>query len=403
MQRLMSNLHALAQIGRNEEGGIDRALGSEAYRESYQWLKRCWEAAGLTVHTDAAANLWAVLPGTQTLAPIAAGSHHDTVTNGGAYDGALGVLMATEAVQTMLDNGIKPRHPIAVVSFTGEETNPFGVSTFGSKVLSGRLGQEQLAKLQDKNGRTIQEIIRQLGGNLDNARKLNPGELFAFLECHIEQGTNLFEKDDPVAAVTCITGICREEIDVFGEANHVGTTKFSRRHDALLAAGELNLALERIAQETGVIATIGQMEAFPNSANIIPQWVDMTSDVRTCRPERLAAFQEAFGKAAAEIEARRGVRIVRTVNLDQPPMPMSSRVKEAMEAAIRESGSPLIELESMAGHDAANMARVTDAGMLFVQSIDGKSHCKEEFTEEKDIETAANIYLNTLLKLDEEG
>ena len=136
--RLEKNLFELAKIGKNEHGGIDRALGSDADYEARKWLQDYWEKKlGIPARLDAIANMWVKRPGTEDLVPIVIGSHHDAVPDGGMYDGALGVLGATEILQTMIENHIQTRHPIEVVSFTGEEPNPYNVSTLGSKVLSG--------------------------------------------------------------------------------------------------------------------------------------------------------------------------------------------------------------------------------------------------------------------------
>ena len=197
--RLMRRLEALARIGANAQGGIDRQLGSDADFQARRWLAACWqEALGLMVRADAIANLWGTVPGAEAAGkPIFLGSHHDTVPNGGRFDGALGVLMATEVLQTLRENDVPLRHPIGVVSFTGEEPNSFSVSTLGTKVLSGRLGREELDRLKDcNNGERLETAIERLGGNMaqvDKAR-LMKGLLAAFMECHIEQGRRLYDR-----------------------------------------------------------------------------------------------------------------------------------------------------------------------------------------------------------------
>lgn len=211
IDRLEHNLFELAGIGRNNEGGIDRALGSEEDLEARSWLCDYWESEmKLRVRKDAIANLWVRYPGAEDLPPIVIGSHHDAVPNGGMYDGALGVLSATEIVQTLSEAGYTPRHPIEIISFTGEEPNPYNVSTLGSKVLSGRLVREDLEKLTSYlDGSSLSDCIRKAGGDISDASSalVKPGEIRAFIELHIEQGKRLYDRGLTSSSVSCITGI----------------------------------------------------------------------------------------------------------------------------------------------------------------------------------------------------
>lgn len=406
-QRLMHRLHELARIGQNDQGGINRQLASPADGEARQWLVDCWQQElGLDVKLDAIANLWGIASNPSRLPPIVIGSHHDTVPDGGAFDGALGVLMATEVLQTLQENHVKLRHPVQLVSFTGEEPNDFSVSTLGSKVLCGRLGAVDLAKMQHRlTGESLGHAIQRLGGDIQAAAdaRLHRGQIAAFLECHIEQGRRLFERHKSVAAVTCITGIYREIIVVNGEANHAGTTRPADRQDALTAAAEIILAAEaimRMPDLTDVALTIGHIEVEPNASNIIPGEVRLSLDLRTAfTPKRQQALQK-LNSFIEDIQQRRYIRIDRLPDLDQPEMPMDSQIIQAVNDAMDSLGEPRQELVSMAGHDAANMARITKAGMLFVQSIDGYSHCPRERTNDTDIARTAQVMLQTIGLID---
>jgi len=406
--RLMTRLQDLAKIGQNTAGGIDRQLASTADAEARKWLIDCWQnELGLLVKIDPIANLWAENPKSNTSnKPIVLGSHHDTVPNGGMFDGALGVLMATEVMQTLLENQVPLHHPLKLVSFTGEEPNSFAVSTLGTKVLSGRLQTDDLLQIKDRNtGESLQSAISRLGGDIlqADAARLPPDSIAGFLECHIEQGRRLFDRQDAVAAVTCITGIYREIITIIGEANHAGTTQLENRKDALNAAAEVCLAVEDIMRERAfedVAATIGRIFVEPNASNIIPGTTVLTLDLRTADPQKRQQALKKLGGSLQEIAARRKIRIDRKVNLDQPEMPMDPLVIDSLREAAVASGENSRLLVSMAGHDAANMARLTKAGMLFVQSVDGYSHCPQEHTHETEIITAANVMLDAILLLD---
>lgn len=405
--RLMKNLEDLARFGLNEEGGIDRWFGSETDLEARKFILDLWKDAfpGAGVRVDAIGNLWADLDGSEDLAPIVIGSHHDAVPSGGKYDGALGVLMATEIARTLREHDIRLRHPLKVVSFTGEEPNPFNVSTLGSKVLCGRLTEQDLMKLSDRDtGQSMESAVKAAGGDIHKVKKLEKGSMAAFLECHIEQGHRLEDMGLPTAAVTAITGIYREEITCIGEANHAGTTVIGDRKDAFLAAADLALLLEKELKkypDGSLVGTIGHVEVVPGEANIIPGRVKVTLDVRTCREPLLRAFLEKLDGACRDVEARRKIQIVRRTILDQTPMKMDPAVIDAVRFGIRETGYEPVCLESMAGHDAANMARLTRAGMIFVMSRDGKSHCKEEYTPPDQIRICADAMLKAVLRLDE--
>lgn len=405
--RLKHNIDELAGIGCNEAGGIDRWLGSEADRLARAWLEEYWNSHfGKSTETDGIANMWMKRAGAEKLPPIMFGSHLDSVANGGKYDGALGVLLATEILLTIEENNICTRHPFHIVSFTGEEPNPYNVSTLGSKVITGRLKKEDLLVLKSmENGESLKERIELLGGDINGIEKskLHPGDASAFLECHIEQGRNLFDGGLSVASVKCITGIYRENITINGTANHAGTTLMKYRQDALLAASEFNLAFERIIGETGgdeLVGTIGQLNVFPNSVNIIPGRIELVMEIRSCDSDLKERVLNALEREIVSIEKNREVRIQRKINLDQPKIDMSHEVVKAVNYGIGFLNQRQLELVSMAGHDAANMARVTRSGMIFVQSIDGKSHCPEERTNIEDIETAGNAMLEALLRMD---
>ena len=432
-ERLERNLYELGKIGRNEHGGIDRALGSKEDLLAREWLRAYWEdKMGLKVRHDAIANMWVLydsklqenttgkpsentnentkegsLGECQPLPPIVIGSHHDAVPDGGMYDGALGVLGATEIVETLMEAGVKLNHPIEIVSFTGEEPNPYHVSTLGSKVLSGRLVREDLEMLTSYiDGSPLSECISAAGGDIEKAEEalIKPGEIDSFIELHIEQGRRLFDRGLTSASVNCITGIYRENITVHGEANHAGTTVMDNRHDAFLAAGEFALGYEKIIKEEhrdDVVGTIGYVKVSPNAASIIPGSVELILELRCCSEEIRQRVKARVGVLTKEIEEKRGVTIERKLNLDQKEMPMDPEVIAAIDQGIAIMGQEPVTLVSMAGHDAANMARVTRSAMIFVQSINGKSHCPQEATDIDRIEETVNAMLQAVLILDD--
>lgn len=407
--RLEKRIKDLSVFGMNEVGGIDRSIGSEADKKARKWLTDLFEEQlKAKVKIDPIANIWAKLDGNENLSPITIGSHHDAVPSGGKFDGALGVLLGVEVVERIIEEGYELRHPLQIVSFSAEEPNPFNLSTLGSRVSTGKVSNEEVKKAVNKdNGILLSDALAEIGGNSDNLEeaRLKSGDMSAFIECHIEQGRILFDKNLSVAAVKKVTGIYREEITVLGEANHAGTTLMRYRHDSLLAASEACLELEKIIVEVNrndVVGTVGKLNVYPNSANIIPASTEFILEIRTPNIEIKNEIIESFSLSLNAIEEKRGVKFERKIILDQSEVNMDETVVKALEASIEEISEPLVDMVSMAGHDSVHMTDICKTAMLFVQSIDGKSHCADENTNMNDIEKAGNVLLKTILKLDKE-
>ncbi|WP_080831710.1 Zn-dependent hydrolase [Cohnella massiliensis] len=407
-RRIARRIEELGRIGRNAEGGMDRTTFTPAELEAREWLKARLRELGLAVRVDAAANVWARREGGDAELPaIAFGSHVDSVPNGGIYDGALGVLLALEAMEVLKENGTPTRHPFELVSFSAEEPNPFGLSTFGSRTVAGKLRREHLDGVRDDNGTPLVDALRSAGGDPDRfeSARRGPEELAAFLEVHIEQGLRLLDRGVPIGIVTAITGIYREEATVRGEANHAGTTLMANRTDALMAASELMLAFEAVCREhpaDETVGTIGRIANFPNAANIIPGKVQFHLELRGKSREEIGEALGEWARRADEIASRRGVRLERKLLLDQHPVAMDRIVADVCAREAEKLGYPWMPLGSMAGHDAAHMASLTRSCMLFVPSVGGKSHCPEEESRIGDIEKAGNVLLRSLLALDEQ-
>ncbi|AJY74102.1 Zn-dependent hydrolase [Paenibacillus beijingensis] len=405
--RLQKQLRELGEFGRNERGGLDRTTFTPAELAARDWLKNQLRELGLDVRVDAAANIWARREGADPALPVIAfGSHIDTVPNGGLYDGALGVLIALEVMRVLDEQGVRTRHPLELVSFSAEEPNPFGLSTFGSRSVAGRLKREQIEGVRDDKGRPLDVALREAGGDperLEQARR-QPHELAAFLEVHIEQGKRLLKRDIPVGIVTAITGIYREEVTVYGQANHAGTTLMNDRQDALMAASEMMLAFESVCRDhpsDEVVGTVGKIANYPNAANIIPEKVVFHLEARGKSQGEIRQVIDAWQGRLEAIEQMRNCRVERRVVLDQAPESMDPDIVDLCTEKARALGYESFHLGSMAGHDATHMSSLTRAGMLFVPSIDGKSHCPEEESRIEDIEKAANVLLNAIVSLDE--
>ncbi|WDF05748.1 M20 family metallo-hydrolase [Shouchella hunanensis] len=406
-KRLSNSIHELSQFGQNDGGGLDRTTFTDSELKARDWLKEQLSKLNVHVHTDEAANIWGKRVG-QKKRSIVCGSHIDTVPNGGKFDGALGVLIGLEILRTLEENEIETEHDVELVSFSAEEPNPFGLSTFGSRAMAGKLTAEQIKGVRNADGMRLIDALERAGGNAAQfdhcVRREN--DLLAYLEVHIEQGKRLIDAQVPLGIVTGITGIYREELTIKGVPNHAGTTVMTDRTDALVAAAELILAVKNVCTDfpkAELVGTVGQIHVLPNATNIIPGEVVLAVEIRGEKTEDLQKVQQELQEKKAYVETTYGVQIETKVRLNQAPVAMSENVMTVMERQAEIGGFPTMRLGSMAGHDAAHMASLTSAGMIFVPSVAGKSHCPEEESKMEDIEKAANVCLRTLLEIDREG
>jgi N-carbamoyl-L-amino-acid hydrolase len=405
-QRLWASLQDYARLGVAPGGGIMRSVFSAADQQARHRLVEDCRALGLDVRVDAAANVVAVRPGSDPDLPaIMIGSHLDSVPNGGRYDGPLGVLAALEVLRTLQDRQVATRHAVALVSFTGEEATSFGTSTFGSRAVSGRLPAVGDNMLPD--GRSVRQALADCGGDWSAlpalAAAFRPPAYF--LELHIEQGRRLEGAERALGVVSGVVGIYRQRIVFRGEAGHAGTTSMAERHDALRAGARLVLAVAALpgrvaAEDPAATATVGFLQVAPNTPNVIPGTVELSTDLRSARPELLAALAAGVEDAAQEAAVTEGLSSEVAIVLNQAPTQFDAGVRDAMGEAVRRLSGDGRELASQAGHDAVHMASLAPAGMLFLRCKGGLSHSPGESITPEDAALGAEALLQSLLILD---
>jgi beta-ureidopropionase / N-carbamoyl-L-amino-acid hydrolase len=401
LTRLEADLETLATFRDPLLPGWSRTVFSSSYLESRDWVAGRMTGAGLTVTRDAAGNLIGSLAGGSGPC-LVAGSHTDTVSGGGRFDGPLGVLAAIEAVRCITESGRPLRHELRVVDFLGEEPNEFGLSCVGSRAVAGNLGAELLG-LKDPGGRDLAAALETARGEPDKISDAawHAGEVAAYLELHIEQGPVLETAGLPLGIVTGIAGIARAKVVLRGRADHAGTTPMAARHDALAAAAEVVLAVEELAAAGGGVGTCGRLESQPGALNVVPGSAEIGLEFRSTDPAWLDSRIDLLAKAISDLSLRRGVEASLTRLSRTEPVATSAEVRAASERAIEGLGLGWLALSSGAGHDAVQMARLGPVGMLFVPSRDGRSHCPEEWTEPRHLEAGAAALLATLLELDQ--
>jgi N-carbamoyl-L-amino-acid hydrolase len=276
---MQARIEALSRFGANDEGGVDRIAFSAADVAARQWLVTEMEGLGLSVRIDAAGNIIGRREGAAPDLPIImTGSHIDSVPGGGNYDGDVGVISALEVIEMLNARGITSRHPLEVINFTNEEGG-----LIGSLALSGKMKPETLAVVSH-SGLTMAAGIDKVGGDAANIAEAayEKGDLAAFIEVHIEQGAILEEENIDIGVVEGIVGIRWWDVVIAGMANHAGTTPMDRRRDAMVAAAQLTLAVNRVARTLPgrQVATVGRIEAFPGAPNVIPGKVVMSLEIR---------------------------------------------------------------------------------------------------------------------------
>ena len=401
-QRLMDHLMALAEFGKNPQGGVSRVAYSDADREGRGYVFGLMKAARLDVAIDAAGNLIGKRAGSDNnLKPLLIGSHIDSVPEGGNYDGVVGSLGAIEVAQTLAENNVTLRRPLEVVIFQNEEGG-----LIGSRAIDGELTEKEL-DLVSRSGKTIRDGIKFLGGDPTkvNAVRRNKGDIAAYLELHIEQGGTLEAEKIDIGVVEGIVGINWWDVTIEGFANHAGTTPMNNRQDALLAAAKFIEAVNRVVTSVPgrQVGTVGRITALPGAPNVIPGKVVLSLELRDLDAAKINMLYDKIRAEADQIAKASKTKFdFKEINVNIPAL-TDPRIRSVISDAARELGLSTKLMPSGAGHDAQDMARLGPVGMIFVPSIGGISHSPKEFSQPNEIANGANVLLHTLLKLDNQS
>jgi allantoate deiminase len=375
-----------------EPGLLVRPYGSRAMREVNDVVSGWMREAGMTPRRDGIGNLIGRYEGTGDRTLIL-GSHLDTVRDAGKYDGPLGVLIALACVQRLHDRDERLPYAVEVVAFADEEGLRFGTTYLGSSVYAGAFDGD-LLDLEDGKGVTLSEAVSAFGGEPEALVRDARGseDLLGYCEVHIEQGPVLEREDLPVGVVSAITGQSRVRAGFVGEAGHAGTVPMEERRDALCAAAEFVLEVESAARaEPGAVATVGEISALPGASNVIPGEAEHALDLRHPDDAVRERLRERLERRAAEIAASRGCEHRWQVRQETSAVPADPELGALLEEAIEDSGLRVLRLPSGAGHDAAQVAALTPAAMLFVRCEAGISHNPAESVTREDVEAAIEV------------
>lgn len=397
---LRADFDAVAAIGLDPAGGWTRPAYGVAEGEAHRWFARTAAAAGLSVRQDAFGNSIARREGRPGAPAIAIGSHLDTVTRGGLFDGALGVLAGLEIARRVVPG--PDDLALEIIAFRDEEGR-FGALT-GSRAMAGELPPDAFSTMRDADGTGLRNAMLDAGFPVESplAGKRDLSEIAAYLELHIEQGPVLETSGESIGIVTAIAGQRRLAIRFTGTAGHAGTTPMELRHDAFAAAAEFAVGFRDMIVKEGqgtARGTIGIVKTSPNQGNVIPSDVRIGLEIRDASAELLTLLAGHTVTIAAEAAKRHGVEVSHRLVYEAAPVPMAPRLVDLLEAQARALATPSRRLLSGANHDAGILGAHIPAAMLFVPSRGGVSHTPDEHTDWHHIEAAVAVLENSVRRL----
>ena len=396
--RLNGWLAEFDKVGRTATG-INRVAYSPADLAGREFTLGLCRQSGLTPRIDTAGNIVARVDGTdRSLPPILIGSHVDSVTDGGNFDGPVGSFGAIEVARSIREQNVRLRHPVDVVVWSNEEGG-----TIGSKCAIGHITPADLDKVA-RSGKTIREGIGLVGGTvarLGEAVK-KKGDIACYIELHIEQGGLLEKAGLQIGVVEGIVGLRWSEVTITGFSNHAGTTPMDQRQDAMLAAAKFTVAVnEAVRAVPGrTVATVGRVNVSPNTTNVIPGEVVLTIDLRDLDPAKVAHFTTTFERLATEIGTATRTKFAFKSLVDSDPAISDPKVMQWIDDSAASLGLTRQPMPSGAGHDAQEVSRIAPMAMIFVPSVGGISHSPKEFTKADDVTNGANVLLNAVIAAD---
>lgn len=394
----------LAEISRigadSHRGGYSRPVFSVAEFDLRAWFLAHAAKRGLDVETDRNGVIWAWwhTPAGDTSNAVVTGSHLDSVPGGGAFDGPLGVASALVALDILQAGGLRPERPLAIAVFPEEEGSRFGVACLGTRVLTGAIDADLARGLRDQNGDTFAEVAAKSG--FDPALLGPDPEALArigtFIELHVEQGRELIDRQQPVGIGSSILGHGRWRLSVTGQGNHAGTTLMTDRHDPMIAAAGIVMAIRDTARaQPGARATVGRLEPVPGGTNVIASRVDLWLDARHPDDAVTASVVATILAEARLIAANEGCTVQLTEESVSRTVSFDSALRDHLslllpDAPVQDTG---------AGHDAGILTQFVPTAMLFVRNPTGVSHSPEEYVEDDDAEAGARALSRVLADL----
>jgi allantoate deiminase len=403
--RLQQHFEAMSEIGKIGETGTCRPTMTPLEKQGFDIAASWMKEAGMKTHIDNFGNLIGKLEGKNKSLPVLMmGSHLDSQPYGGRFDGVAGVLCAIEVVKTLTENNIIPDRSIEVVSFADEEGWRFNKGLFGSRGILGRLEKGELER-KDKDGITREKALRDFGCDPDkfSESEYKPGSIFCFLELHIEQGPILDTAKKPIGVVSGISGPLWLTVKLKGMAGHAGSVPMAMRKDALVGAAEIIIALNEIASQVPgapTVGTVGTLNVFPASRNIIPEEVTFTVDLRDIDLERRNKYEKQLMDKIRSITQKHQLTYEISEDTNSEPRYCADWIKDIIKQeckTLQLTDTP--ELMSGPFHDAMALSYACDYGMIFVRCKDGISHNPLEYASYEDLAIGAEVLYGTILQI----
>jgi N-carbamoyl-L-amino-acid hydrolase len=397
--RLWNSLMEMAKIGATPKGGVNRLTLTDLDRQSRDLFVEWCRAAGCSITVDRMGSIFARRGGADDgLPPVMLGSHLDTQPSGGKFDGALGVLAALEAVRTLNDLDIKTKHPIEIAMWTNEEGARFAPPMVASGVFAGVFAFDWCLERTDADGRVFGSELERIG--YAGPAPVGGRPVRAYFELHIEQGPILEEEGIDIGIVTAANGQKWYEITLTGFESHAGPTPMNRRKDALVGAARVIELVNRIGHghDPSACATVGMVQVYPNSRNVIPGQVFLTVDLRHPDADRLASMDAALRTGVEDITRTTQLTCELKPILDFPPTLFETSCVEAVRSAAKRLGYTTREITSGAGHDAVYMARVCPTAMIFTPCVGGISHNEREDIKPEWASAGADVLIQAALE-----
>lgn len=396
--RLWENILTLSRMGAVPGGGISRLALSDEDKLGRDLLCSWLTDLGIRVQIDKVGNIIAIRQGKDETLPVIIGSHLDTVSNGGKFDGAAGVLAGLEILQVMEEENFVTNAPIGLVAFTNEEGVRFHTDMLGSRAFCGELTPDEVWRIRGVDGLLVGEELKRIGYLGDfPCGSIRPR---AYLELHVEQGPDLDRAQIPIGVVEAITGIAWLEIIVSGVSNHAGTTPMDQRKDAGIAASKMITFLPELAKKIpNQTATCGRFSLSPGMINVIPGEARFNVDLRNIDSSRLLEAENNFIAHSRQVAQQEEVTIATEVIMKVPPEKCDKSLVSLIESISKTLDYHSQRMVSRAGHDAQILCNFCPSAMIFIPSQNGVSHSPNEYSSPADIEAGANVLLHTVLQL----
>ncbi len=406
IDRIGRDIEKIGRITATPDLGCTRLSYSKEDKKVREYLMNALRDLGLSIEVDGVGNIRAKYMNDKNKhkPSIMVGSHIDTVPNGGKFDGLTGVVAGLELIRVLNENKLELNNPIEFIAFAEEEGSNFGTTMVGSKALTGFYNLTDIKMLKNDQGESAYKVMKDFGLEIDKIEDqvVKAKDVKAMIELHVEQGGILHKENLPIGIVKAIVGMKSYKLTFNGISNHAGTTPMNLRKDPMIPAAEMILYLKDIGENKALrntVVTVGKIHCHPNASNVIANQVEIFVDIRDVEDKGIEIVSQALESKRQELQIKYDLGIGVELVGGSDIVKLSSKIVDVIESVAKEKKYGYKLMNSGAVHDAAMFANISDVGMIFVPSIDGKSHCPDEMTKMEDIKMGCDLLIGTVIKL----